>query len=100
MGLIMDSRGIPISMCIHPGNTNEQLTAVPLEKEVIKMTGNKKFIYCADAGLGSYNIRKFNDMGGRAYIVTQSVKNLDKRSKISYSTIQTTVYCQMTMRSH
>lgn len=81
MGLIMDSRGIPISICIHPGNTNEQLTAVPLEKEVIKMTGNKKFIYCADAGLGSYNIRKFNDMGGRAYIVTQSVKKLGQEIK-------------------
>lgn len=81
MGLIMDSRGIPISMCIHPGNTKEQLTAVPLEKEVIKMTGNKKFIYCADAGLGSYNIRKFNDMGGRAYIVTQSVKKLGQEIK-------------------
>lgn len=81
MGLIMDSRGIPISMCIHPGNTNEQLTAVPLEKEVIKMTGNKKFIYCADAGLGSYNIRKFNDMGGRAYIITQSVKKLGQEIK-------------------
>ena len=81
MGLIMDSRGIPISMCVHPGNTNEQLTAVPLEKEVIKMTGNKKFIYCADAGLGSYNIRKFNDMGGRAYIVTQSVKKLGQEIK-------------------
>lgn len=81
MGLIMDSRGIPISMCIHPGNTNEQLTAVPLEKEVIKMTGNKKFIYCADAGLGSYNIRKFNDMGGRAYIVTQSLKKLGQEIK-------------------
>ena len=81
MGLIMDSRGIPISMCIHPGNTNEQLTAVPLEKEVIKMIGNKKFIYCADAGLGSYNIRKFNDMGGRAYIVTQSVKKLGQEIK-------------------
>ena len=81
MGLIMDSRGIPISMCIHPGNTNEQLTAVPLEKKVIKMTGNKKFIYCADAGLGSYNIRKFNDMDGRAYIVTQSVKKLGQEIK-------------------
>ena len=81
MGLIMDSRGIPISMCIHPGNTSEQLTAIPLEKEVIKMTGNKKFIYCADAGLGSYNIRKFNDMGGRAYIVTQSVKKLSQNMK-------------------
>lgn len=81
MGLIVDSRGIPISMCIHPGNTNEQLTAIPLEKKVIKITGNKKFIYCADAGLGSYNIRKFDDMGGRVYIVTQSVKKFSQDMK-------------------
>ena len=76
MGLFMDGRGIPVSMCLHPGNTGEQLTAVPLEKEILKMTEGKKFIYCADAGLGSYNIRKFNSMGGRAFIVTQSIKKL------------------------
>lgn len=76
MGLIMDSRGIPVTMCIHPGNTSEQLTALPLEKEVVKMLDGKKFIYCADGGLGSYNIRKFNSMGGRAFIVTQSIKKL------------------------
>lgn len=76
MGLFMDGRGIPVSMCLHPGNTSEQLTAVPLEKEILKMTEGKKFIYCADAGLGSYNIRKFNSMGGRAFIITQSIKKL------------------------
>ena len=78
MGLFMDRRGIPITMCIHPGNTNEQVTAVPLEKEVRKMLGGSRFIYCADAGLGSYNIRKFNSMGGNAFIVTQSIKKLSK----------------------
>lgn len=76
MGLFMDSNGIPITMCLHPGNTNEQITAIPLEKEVTKMIPQAKFIYCADAGLGSYNIRKFNSMGGRAFIVTQSLKKL------------------------
>ena len=76
MGLFMDSQGIPITMCLHPGNTSEQLTAVPLEEEVLKMIPDAKFIYCADAGLGSYNIRKFNSMGGRAFIVTQSIKKL------------------------
>lgn len=81
MGLFMDSRGIPITMCLHPGNTSEQLTAVPLEKEVLKMLEGAKFIYCADAGLGSYNIRKFNSMGGRAFIVTQSVKKLSDTLK-------------------
>lgn len=76
MGLFMDAQGIPITMCLHPGNTNEQLTAIPLEQEVLKILPDTEFIYCADAGLGSYNIRKFNSMGGRAFIVTQSVKKL------------------------
>lgn len=76
MGLFMDMRGIPISMCIHPGSKSEQVTAIPLDREILKMTDGAKFIYCADAGLGSYNIRKFNDMGGRAFIVTQSVKKM------------------------
>ena len=81
MGLFMDRNGIPISMCLHPGNTSEQLTAVPLEKEILKMKEGAKFIYCADAGLGSYNIRKFNSMGGRAFIVTQSIKKLSDTLK-------------------
>lgn len=81
MGLFMDSRGIPISMCLHSGNTNEQTTAVPLEKEILKMLDGANFIYCADAGLGSYNIRKFNSMGGRAFIVTQSIKKLSDTLK-------------------
>ena len=79
LGLFIDSRGIPVSMCIHPGNTSEQVTAVPLEKEIIRMTKNSKFIYCADAGLGSYNIRLFNSMGGRAFVVTQSIKKMSEQ---------------------
>ena len=81
MGLFMDSRGLPITMCLHPGNKSEQLTAIPLEKEVLKTIPDAKFIYCADAGLGSYNIRKFNSMGGRAFIVTQSIKKLSDTLK-------------------
>ena len=75
-GLFMDGNGIPISMCINPGSDNEQKCALPLEKKNLKMFQGKPFIYCADAGLGSYDIRKFNSMGGRAFIVAQSVKKL------------------------
>ena len=81
MGLFMDSKGIPITMCLHPGNTGEQLTAIPLEEDILKMLPGAKFIYCADAGLGSYNIRKFNSMGGRAFIVTQSIKKMSNVMK-------------------
>ena len=76
MGLFMDKDGIPLSMCITSGSDNEQTTAIPLEKQLTRMFKGKKFIYCADAGLGSLNIRNFNSMGGRAFVVTQSIKKL------------------------
>jgi transposase len=81
MGLFMDKHGIPISMCINSGSDNEQICAIPLEHKLLKMLDGKKFIYCADAGLGSLNIRKFNSMGGRAFIVTQSIKKLSDTLK-------------------
>lgn len=76
MGLFMDGNGIPISMCINPGSDNEQKCAIPLEQKITKMFHGRQFIYCADAGLGSFSIRKYNSMGGRAFIVTQSIKKL------------------------
>lgn len=79
MGLFIDGNGIPISMCINSGSDNEQKCAVPLEQKITKMFKGKPFIYCADAGLGSFNIRKFNSMGGRAFIVTQSIKKLSDK---------------------
>ena len=81
MGLFMDSDGIPLSMCITSGSDNEQTTVIPLEKKLAQMFGKKKFIYCADAGLGSLHIRNFNSMGGRAFVVTQSVKKLSDTLK-------------------
>ena len=81
MGLFMDKDGIPLSMCITSGSDNEQTTAIPLEQKLINMFKGKKFIYCADAGLGSFNIRNFNSIGGRAFIVTQSIKMLSNTLK-------------------
>ena len=79
MGLFMDGNGIPISMCINPGSDNEQKCAVPLERKIQKIFNGKRFIYCADSGLGSYDIRKFNSMGGQAFVVTQSIKKLSEQ---------------------
>lgn len=76
MGLFMDGNGIPLSMCITSGSDNEQTLAIPEEKRLNEMFKGKKFIYCADGGLGSYNIRSFNSVADRAYVVTQSVKKL------------------------
>ena len=81
MGLFMDGDGIPLAFSLFPGNANEQTSLKPLEKKVLGEFGCRKFIYCSDAGLGSEDIRAYNHMGERAYIVTQSIKKLKKEEK-------------------
>ena len=81
MGLFMDGDGIPLAFSLFPGNANEQTSLKPLEKKVLGEFGCQKFIYCSDAGLGSEDIRSYNHIGKRAYIVTQSIKKLKKEEK-------------------
>lgn len=76
MGLFMDGDGIPLAFCIHSGNTNEQKTLRPLEEQIIQDFGYAKFIVCTDAGLSSAANRKFNNVGERAFITTQSIKKM------------------------
>jgi len=78
MGLFMDGDGLPLAFSIQEGNTNEQTTLKPLEKKIFKDFEFSKFVVCTDAGLSSAANRKFNDIGGRAFITTQSVKKLKK----------------------
>lgn len=81
MGLFMDSDGIPLSFCIYPGNTNEQITLKPTEQKIIDEFGMSKFVVCTDAGLASNANRKFNNVHNRRYITTQSIKKLNKELK-------------------
>lgn len=81
MGLFMDGDGIPLAFSLFPGNSNEQTSLKPLEMKVLGEFGCQKFIYCSDAGLGSEDIRAYNHMGERAFIVTQSIKKLKKEEK-------------------
>lgn len=81
MGLFMDGDGIPLAFSIHEGNTNEQQTLQPLEKKIIEDFSLAKFVVCTDAGLSSADNRKFNNLGERAFITTQSIKKLKKHLK-------------------
>ncbi len=76
MGLFIDGGGLPLAFSLFPGNSNEQTSVKPLEKTILQDFGCSKFIYCSDAGLGSENIREFNHMSQRSFIVTQSIKKL------------------------
>ncbi len=81
MGLFMDGDGIPLAFSTFPGNANEQTSLRPLEKKVLGEFGCQKFIYCSDAGLASEDIRNYNHMGERSFIVTQSIKKLSTEDR-------------------
>lgn len=81
MGLFMDGDGIPLAFSIHPGNTNEQTTLKPLEKQIISEFGKSKFVVCTDAGLSSEENRRFNAIQNRAFITTQSIKKMKQYQK-------------------
>ena len=76
MGLVMDGDGFPLAFNVNSGNTNEQTTLKPLEKQIIKDFELSKFVVCTDAGLASNENRKFNNIQNRSYIVTQSLKKI------------------------
>lgn len=81
MGLFMDGDGIPLAFDLTSGNTNEQVTLKPLEKKLHKDFELSKFVVCTDAGLSSTANRRYNNIAGRAFITTQSVKKLKKYLK-------------------
>ena len=81
MGLFIDGDGIPLAFSLFPGNQNEQKSLKPLEEKILQDFGHQKFIYCSDAGLGSESIREFNNLGERAFIVTQSIKKLNAEDR-------------------
>ena len=81
MGLFIDQDGIPISLCINPGNTNEQVTMKPLEKKMLKDFGMSRFVVCTDAGLSSKANKRYNSLNARGFITTQSIKKLNGELK-------------------
>ena len=81
MGLFMDADGFPLAFDLYPGNQNEQKSLKPLEQKVIRDFDCSQFIYCSDSGLGSQANKLFNDIGGRLYVITQSLKKLKKEDR-------------------
>ena len=51
------------------------------EEKIIKNYNFDKFVVCTDSGLGSDDNRQFNDIEGRAFITTQSLKKLKKSER-------------------
>ena len=78
MGLFLDRNGLPISMCINPGKTNEQKTMIPLEKLMKERFGIEKFVVCADCGLSGKRNLRFNSTENHGFVVTKSLKRVSE----------------------
>lgn len=76
MGLFMDASGMPLAFCVNPGNCNEQVTMVPLEKQILKdfELAGAQMTVCADAGLCSAANKNFNSVMNRNFIVIRPIK--------------------------
>lgn len=78
MGMFIDNTGLPIAMCVNPGNTNEQTTLVPTEKIIVEGMGVDKIVVCTDGGLSSEDNRSYNSTSDRSFITVQSIKKLNR----------------------
>ena len=76
IGMFMDMDGLPLGMCVSPGNTSEQKTLQPLEEVLAEKFGLSKFVVCTDGGLGSRDNRRYNVTEDRNFITVQSLKKL------------------------
>lgn len=78
IGLFMDRDGLPLALCVHPGNKSEQQTLQPLEEVLANKFGLSKFVVCTDGGLGSRDNRRYNVTEDRNFITVQSIKKLSR----------------------
>ncbi len=76
IGMFMDMDGLPLGMCVNPGNTSEQKTLQPLEEVLAEKFGLSRFVVCTDGGLGSKENRRYNVTEDRNFITVQSLKKL------------------------
>lgn len=73
MGLFLDGDGLPLAFDLFPGNRNEMPTLKPLETKVIRDFNVSDVIVCTDAGLASFDNKKFNNTKRRSYVTTHSL---------------------------
>jgi transposase len=74
MGLFIDSKGLPVSMSLFPGNTSDCMTLRPVMEAVRSAYGLERLIVIADKGLNSTkNIDKICH-NGDGYVVSQILR--------------------------
>ncbi len=81
MGLLMDSRDLPITYNLFPGNTNDSLTLSPTMGDVTEELGREGIVYIADKGMMSGDNRAEILINRGGYIFSNSVRKADQQTK-------------------
>ena len=82
MGLFMDTRGLPISYRLFPGNQPDKTTLVPMLAELTREYNLGRVIVVADKGLNTARNIYYNTHGlGNGYVLSQTVRGAHKELK-------------------
>jgi len=81
MGLLMDTKGIPICYDLFPGNTNDCETLMPVLDKVKKDYGVGRTIIVADKGVNTADNIAFSLARGDGYVYSQTVRGANKELK-------------------
>lgn len=81
MGLFMDSKGLPVTYGLFPGNANDVITMRPMMDKLVQGMNNENIIYVADKGMMSgMNIAQII-MDHNGYVISASVRNATEEMK-------------------
>jgi len=78
MGLLIDSKGLPIAYDLFPGNTHDSSTLIPFIKNMRKQYNFGKVILTADKGLNSGKNLAYLKSKKDGYIVSQKIRGMSK----------------------
>jgi len=81
MGLLMDTKGIPILYDLFPGNINDCETLMPVLDKVKKDYGVGRTIVVADKGVNTADNIAFCLARGDGYVYSQTVRGANKELK-------------------
>lgn len=81
MGLLMDTKGLPITYDLFPGNTNDCLTLMPVLDQVKKNYEIGRTIVVADKGINTADNIAFCLAKGDGYVYSQTVRGGNKELK-------------------
>jgi hypothetical protein len=81
MGLLLDSKGLPLAFHLFPGNQSEKLSLNPILNRVKEDYNFGRIVVVADKGLNCGDNIAYQIASGNGYIYSQSIRGADREFK-------------------